>query len=56
MVTPKTMRRSIVTTSAFAATALIVAGCSGGQAAPAEDGAVTLTVALWIRPSSTDLW
>jgi len=47
MVTPRTMRRSIVTTSAFAATALIVAGCSGGgPAGPSESGEVTLTVSL----------
>lgn len=47
MVTPKTMRRSIVTTSAFAATALMVVGCSGGgSTGSAGDDSVTLTVSL----------
>lgn len=52
MVRNTTMRRSIITASALAATTLVVAGCSTG-AAPAGDGAsdsganpVTLTVSL----------
>lgn len=44
-----TMRRGILATSAFAATALMVAGCSGGTSPGSSDGGgddVTLTVSL----------
>lgn len=44
-----TMRRGFLATSAFAATALMVAGCSGGTAPDSSGGggdAVTLTVSL----------